>query len=94
MFENAFLNDVLAAYERESSRELSIDRLGTFLEMKYGTLGEGKAALGGALWRRSSRRSPGCSGFCIGIDVAWGAVPTCGRSLPAPHSPSNPSWFP
>lgn len=45
----AFLSDVLAAYEREGSRELSINKLGTFLEMKYGTIGEGKATLGGDL---------------------------------------------
>ena len=44
-----FLGDVLAAYEREGSRELSINKLGTFLEMKYGTIGEGKATLGGDL---------------------------------------------
>ena len=44
-----FLESVLSAYEREGSRELSFNKLGTFLQVKYGTIGEGKAALGGDL---------------------------------------------
>jgi type I restriction enzyme R subunit len=44
-----FLELVLAAYERDGSRELSISKLGTFLQVRYGSVPEGKAALGGDL---------------------------------------------
>jgi len=44
-----FLEAVLGAYEREGSQELSIAKLPTFLKVKYGTVGEGKTALGGDL---------------------------------------------
>jgi type I restriction enzyme, R subunit len=44
-----FLETVLQAYERDGSRELSIGKLGDFLKVKFGTVGEGKAALGGDL---------------------------------------------
>ncbi|WP_430432060.1 EcoAI/FtnUII family type I restriction enzme subunit R [Oceanicaulis sp.] len=44
-----FLDAVLSAYEREGSQELGIERLSPFLQIKFGTLGEAKAALGGDL---------------------------------------------
>lgn len=44
-----FLEAVLGAYEREGSQELLIAKLPTFLKVKYGSVGEGKTALGGNL---------------------------------------------
>ena len=41
-----FLDTVLNAYEREGSTELSIGRLGSFLQVRYGSIAEAKAALG------------------------------------------------
>ena len=44
-----FLETVLYAYERDGSQELSIGKISDFLKVKFGTVGEGKAALGGDL---------------------------------------------
>lgn len=44
-----FLETVLSAYERDGSQELSISKISDFLKVKFGTIGEGKAALGGDL---------------------------------------------
>ena len=44
-----FLEGVLSAYEKDGSRELGINKLGPFLQVKYGSVPEGKAALGGDL---------------------------------------------
>lgn len=44
-----FLETVLHAYERDGSDELSIQKLSGYLQVKYGTVGEGKTALGGNL---------------------------------------------
>ena len=44
-----FLETVLHAYERDGSRELSINKISDFLKVRFGTVGEGKAALGGDL---------------------------------------------
>lgn len=44
-----FLDTVLNAYERDGSQELSIGKISDFLKVRFGTVGEGKAALGGDL---------------------------------------------
>jgi type I restriction enzyme, R subunit len=44
-----FLDTVLHAYERDGSQELSISKISDFLKVRFGTVGEGKAALGGDL---------------------------------------------
>lgn len=44
-----FLETVLQAYERDGSHELSISKLASFLQVRFGSVGEGKSALGGDL---------------------------------------------
>jgi type I restriction enzyme, R subunit len=42
----AFLDDVLAAYERKGVGELSYDKLGHFIAVRYGTTTDAKNRLG------------------------------------------------
>ena len=44
-----FLETVLQAYERDGSHELSISKLASFLQVRFGSVGEGKTVLGGDL---------------------------------------------
>ena len=44
-----FLETVLQAYERDGSYELSINKLASFLQVRFGSVGDGKKALGGDL---------------------------------------------
>lgn len=41
-----FLSAVLAAYERDGIEELAIDKMGSFLQVKYGSMADAKRALG------------------------------------------------
>ena len=41
-----FLSAVLAAYERDGIEELALDKMGSFLQVKYGSMADAKRALG------------------------------------------------
>ncbi|MEW6090058.1 MAG: EcoAI/FtnUII family type I restriction enzme subunit R [Pseudomonadota bacterium] len=41
-----FLSGVLAAYERDGIEELALDKMGSFLQVKYGSMADAKRALG------------------------------------------------
>jgi type I restriction enzyme R subunit len=42
----AFLGDVLASYERDGVAELGYDKLGNFLQVRYGSTSDARKRLG------------------------------------------------